>query len=83
MQITLTLRGILAAHLPPGSGRHTRRVEVSEGATIEGALAQLRVPGELAHLVLLNGEQVPVSRLANTPLRAEDTLAIWPPLSGG
>ncbi len=83
MEITLTLRGILAEHLPPGTGRYTRRVEVPEDASVAAALAQLRVPRDLVHLVLVNGVQVSPSEVASTTLRAEDELAVWPPLSGG
>ncbi len=83
MQITLTLRGILAEHLPAGSGRRSRPVEVAEGATIDALLAHLEVPREMAHLVLLNGEPIPVARLAETSLRDRDVLSVWPPLSGG
>ena len=87
MQITLTLRGSLTGHLPEhlpaGSSRRSRRVEVAEGATIAAALDALRVPRELVHLVLLNGERVAVGQLATTALRPEDQLAVWPPLSGG
>ena len=35
MQITLTLRGMLAAYLPPGTGRYSRPVEVADAATID------------------------------------------------
>ena len=83
VQITITLRGMLRDHLPPGSGRHPRPLEVAEDSTIESVLEHLAVPLELAHLVLLNGEHVPAPRLRATPLHAKDTLAVWPPLSGG
>ena len=83
MQITVTLRGMLKEYLPPGSERYSRPLKVAEGATIEAVLTQLDLPKELAHLVLLNGEHIPSSRLHATGLHAKDTLAVWPPLSGG
>ena len=87
MQITLTLRGSLSEHLPAAlpeaGGRHSRRVEIAEGASIEATLERLGVPSERVHLVLLNGERVGVGQLATTALRHEDQLAVWPPLSGG
>ena len=83
MQIDLTLRGTLTDYLPPGEGRHSRSIEVADGATVDAVLAQLRVPQELVHLVLVNGVNVPRKQLGATALRARDTLAVWPPLSGG
>ena len=83
MQITLNLRGLLAQYHPPGAGRDPRPLEVEDDATIGSVLAQLGVPRELAHLVLVNGVQVPGSRVETTLLHAQDLLAIWPPLSGG
>lgn len=83
MQITLTLRGMLAEYLPPGTGRYSRPVEVADDATIDTVLTHFHVPRELVHLVLVNGVQIPEAQLVTTPLHAHDTLAIWPPLSGG
>ena len=83
MQITLTLRGSLAEYLPPGRGRRERPLEVADGATIRAVLTRLAVPDELVHLVLLNGVNVPPRDLESTVLRPQDSLAVWPPLSGG
>ena len=83
VKITVTLRGSLKNHLPPGEGRYSRPLEVVEDATIDEVLAQLRVPRELVQLVLLNGVRVPRDQLGTTGLRARDTLAVWPPLAGG
>ncbi len=83
MRITLTLRGSLARYLPAGTGRYSRPLEVAVDATVGSVLKHLALPEDLVHLVLVNGEHVPSSQLGTTPLHAEDTLAIWPPLSGG
>ena len=83
MLITLTLRGLLTKHLPPGSGRHSCPLEVADDVTVGEVLAGLRVPRELVHLVLLNGVNVPPRDLDSTALRAQDSPAVWPPLSGG
>ena len=83
MQIDLTLRGSLTEYLPPGDGRYSRRLEVADGATIDTVLVHLGVPLELVHLVLVNGVNVPRGQLGTLALRAHDTLAVWPPLSGG
>ena len=83
MQLTLTLRGMLTAYLPPGTGRHTRPLVVADDATVDAVLTHLRLPRELVHLVMVNGMQLPEAQYATTPLHEHDTLAIWPPLSGG
>ena len=83
MQITLTLRGMLAQYLPPGTGRRSRALEVADDATVDAVLKHLAVPEELVHLVLVNGVHVHTAQLGTTPLHAQDELAIWPPLSGG
>ena len=83
MQIALTLRGMLAEYLPPGTGRYSRPVEVADDATIATVLTHFHVPKELVHLVLLNGVHFRQEQFDATLLHAQDTLAIWPPLSGG
>ncbi len=83
MEITLSFRGRLREYLPPGSGRRSRPLEIADGATIGAVLALLRVPADLVHLVLLNGVNVHPRDLDSTALRPHDSLAVWPPLSGG
>ena len=83
MEITLSFRGLLTDYLPPGTGRRSRSLEVADGATIGAVLARLHVPTDLVHLVLLNGVNVPPRDLDSTALRPHDSLAVWPPLSGG
>ncbi|MDJ0848180.1 MAG: MoaD/ThiS family protein [Myxococcota bacterium] len=83
MEITLSFRGPLTEYLPPGSGRRSGSLEIADGATIGAVLARLRVPMELVHLVLLNGVNVHPRDLDSTTLRPQDSLAVWPPLSGG
>lgn len=83
MRITIKLYAMLAKYLPPGSERNVGSLEVPEGASIGTVVRQLNLPGELVHLVLVNGVFVPPERRNDTPLKETDTLAIWPPVAGG
>lgn len=83
MQITVKLFAALSEYLPPGAVRNVAPLTVVDGASVGEVVEQLRLPGELVHLVLVNGVYInPEERLA-CRLKEGDVLAIWPPVAGG
>jgi sulfur carrier protein ThiS len=56
---------------------------LSDSPTIGSALAQLNVPKEACHLVLLNGHFVSPSQRTTCAVDDGDTIAVWPPVAGG
>lgn len=83
MKIYLELYASLMAHLPPGTARHRREIEIADDATPHDVIDAYGIPRAAAHLVLRNGVFVlPLER--NRPVfQAGDVLAIWPPVAGG
>jgi sulfur carrier protein ThiS len=84
MRITFKLYATLADYLP-AEARHTNSLalDVAEGSTIGGLIEARSLPGNLVHLVLVNGFFVPPSARASHALKEGDVLAIWPPIAGG
>jgi sulfur carrier protein ThiS len=84
MKVVLKLYATLSDYLPQ-EARRTNRIEidVEPGITVNELVERQRVPPRLAHLVLINGVFVPPESRANRALRANDELAIWPPVAGG
>ena len=81
---TLKLFASLAEYLPPGARKNAIAITLpTEDATIAAALAELNVPKERCHLVLLNGIFVSPSERATCAVRDGDTIAAWPPVAGG
>ncbi len=83
MRITVKLFASLAGYLPAGSAGNEAQVEVEEGLTLQALLARLRLPGELCHLVLVNGAYVRPRDRSDVILHAEDEIAVWPAVAGG
>lgn len=83
MMIKVKLFAMLQDRLPPGAKDHTMEVEVEEGATPQQVVDMLRIPPEMAHLVLVDGlHLIPAERNVRRLLPGE-TLAIFPPVAGG
>jgi molybdopterin converting factor small subunit len=80
MHIEVKLFANLRKNLPPGSTGSKARLKVEDGATIHTLIAQLKIPVELAQMVLVNGEQ---TREFDRPLNEGDTVSIFPPVAGG
>jgi sulfur carrier protein ThiS len=83
MQITIKLYAMLAEYLPSGAVRNVASLDVPDTTSIGKVIEQLRLPGELVHLVMVNGVYVPPSQHLTTSLKDTDTVAIWPPVAGG
>lgn len=83
MKITFKLFATLTDYLPPDRQGNVVEIEVADDAKVGDVIAQYRLPEKLTHLVLINGNYIAPSARAAQPLRAGDTLAIWPPIAGG
>lgn len=82
-QATIKLFASLSEYLPAGAKDNTIRLSIAETATIGSTLAELHVPRERCHLVLLNGIFVSPSARADCGIKDGDTVAVWPPVAGG
>lgn len=80
MQVEVKLFANLRKLLPPGSSGSKAQISLEEGATIEALIQHLKIPPEMAQMVLVNGEQ---TRKFDHPLAEGDTVSIFPPVAGG
>ena len=83
MVIRVKLYALLDKYLPDGSVKNEVDLTVTEGMTPTAVIAQLNMPPEICHLVLINGVYVAPSERDNVRLTEGDALAIWPPVAGG
>ena len=88
VDITLKLFATLTDFLPRERNGRVRdgnalALEVADDTTVQRVIDEFRLPPAMAHLVLVNGVFVPPAVRSTHPLRAGDTLAIWPPIAGG
>ena len=81
--VTVKLFASLAEHLPADAEDNSVQINLADSATVSSALAELRVPEELCHLVLLNGIFVSPSQRNTTAIAEGDVISVWPPVSGG
>ena len=82
----VNVRVRLFAILREQAGSDSLQIELDEGATVADALARLGSDPSLADLLARLPVQMAVNRDyagPDTPLRAEDELALIPPISGG
>jgi molybdopterin converting factor small subunit len=56
---------------------------VPDGASAHQVLEQFGVPLGSVHLVLLNGVYLDAAARNQGLIKADDVLAIWPPVAGG
>ena len=84
MTITFKLYATLQDLLPAGALKNAVAIEVADDVTLNEVIDRHRVPRKLAHLVLVNGVFVgDADRDERGRLKANDVLAIWPPVAGG
>ncbi|MBL4692857.1 MAG: MoaD/ThiS family protein [Magnetovibrio sp.] len=83
MKITLKLFSVLAKHLPEDAVRNVAEVEVEDGVSVQGVIEHLNLPTQHCHLVLVNGVYIAPGERAERILKANEALAIWPPVAGG
>ncbi len=83
LRVSVKLFASLRDKLP---GRETGgQVDLPEGSSLADLLSLLDISKEQAQMVLVNGEQLPLSwsERLKVPLREGDTVSIFPPLAGG
>nr|CAA6829426.1 MAG: Molybdopterin converting factor, small subunit [uncultured Thiotrichaceae bacterium] len=84
MKITLKLYAHLGDLLPPGAYQNKSVVEVADDVSLNEIIDDYKIPRPMAHLVLLNGIFIcDTDRDQRGQIKADDTLAIWPPVAGG
>ena len=83
MKITFKLFATLGTYLPRHRQGNLVEIEVPEGTTPDDLVDRFGVPGDMVHLVLLNGVYLEKEQRSNHALKAGDTVAIWPPVAGG
>ncbi len=80
MQVEVKLFASLRRLLPPGSSGGKTTLTLPEGATLLDLLQALKVPLELAQMVLVDGEQ---TRDFSRPLKDGASVSVFPPVAGG
>ncbi|MBI3246188.1 MAG: MoaD/ThiS family protein [Deltaproteobacteria bacterium] len=80
MHIEVKLFATLRKNLPPGSSGSKAQMTLDTGATLQSLVDRLKIPAELAQMVLVNGEQ---TREFDRQLQDGDTVSIFPPVAGG
>lgn len=80
MHIEVKLFATLRKHLPPGSSGSKAHLTLDAETTLQNLIDQLKIPVELAQMVLVNGEQ---TREFDRQLQDGDTVSIFPPVAGG
>jgi molybdopterin converting factor small subunit len=84
MKITLKLFASLTEYLPlPSRIGNQIELVVQPSATISQVIQPFGLPDKQVHLVLVNGKYIAPADRALYPLKADDVLAIWPPIAGG
>lgn len=79
MKITVKMVAIR----PPAPANAERVLELPDGAVVADALANLGLAHPDSHATLLNDESVPAGTRTQTPVKAGDTLTVFPPIKGG
>lgn len=75
MQVRVKLMGLLKEKTPPGD-----KIDLPDGATIEGALGLLDIATSKVQIVSINGE---LERDFSRRLEADDELTVLTPVVGG
>ncbi len=87
MRIRIKLFARLDSYLPEGTAQgatgNEADLKVAEGTTPAAVFKQLKLPGEVCHLVLVNGVFLPPGERDDYKLSEGDHLAVWPPVAGG
>ncbi len=82
MQVHFKLFATLSGYLPANAIKNVVVLEVDADTTPNQLIDQHFVPRHEVHLVLLNGVYLTAAE-RDTPLQANDTVAVWPPVAGG
>lgn len=84
MKIKFKLFATLQDLLPAGAVKNIVVIDVADDVSLNDIIDEYRIPRKLAHLVLVNGIfHCATDRDQRGVLKADDVLAIWPPVAGG
>ncbi len=83
MKVIVKLFATLIDYLPDGSHGNQVAVDVDDHASVGEILERFRLPEQLTHLVLINGNYVAPAARPTRRLNDGDHLAVWPPIAGG
>jgi sulfur carrier protein ThiS len=84
MQVTLKLFASLTTYLPANKKNGIEaEVDVPDGTTIGDMISRYGIPSKSAHLVMVNGVYIKPGERDQHVLKADDALAICPPVAGG
>jgi molybdopterin synthase sulfur carrier subunit len=79
MQIRVKLFATLGRHAVNGTPGAPFEVEVSDGATLDDVVKQLKLPREEVRVIFVNGR----ARSIDWPLKPDDEVGIFPLVAGG
>ena len=79
MQIRVKLFATLGRHALSGAPGVPFEMELSEGATLDDVVKQLKLPREEVKVFFVNGRARPI----DWPLRESDEIGIFPLVAGG
>lgn len=83
MKMTLKLYAQLGEYLPENAVSNQADIEIQPETTVLDVLSRYKVPLEMCHLVLVNGNYLAPDVRGTHMLESEDHLAVWPPVAGG
>ncbi len=77
MRVTVELQAYLQQYSPDGKSKF--EYDLPDGATVQTLVSQLKVPEEMASVIVLNDLNADFP----DPLKEGDKVALIPPLAGG
>lgn len=83
MIIKVKLFAQLREKLPPESDGREIVLETQEGTTPQQVIDRLKIPRQLAHLVMIDGYHLLPDEIQTRSILPGETLAIFPPIAGG
>ena len=79
MKVQVRLFATLQSYLPGDACGDGIMLDLLPGATVEDVVASLKIPGDVACLIVVNGRDADREQI----LAPGDELAMFPPLAGG
>ena len=79
MKVEVRLFATLQSYLPAGARGDGVSLELPPGATVADVMASLKIPRDVACLMVVNGRDADPEQV----LAPGDELAMFPPLAGG
>ena len=83
VKITFKLYASLTQYLPPEAERNMVDVEIEDTCTVHAVFERYQVPRKSVQLVVINGVYVLPELRDEAIFKADDVLAVWPPVAGG